>query len=279
VKLGTTDKERLYTLAGSCFYLCADFIGNVYFGDQGSNQILKWSSSSGVIEPIDAQVSSPLGVAADRSGNVYFSDLGTGQVKKWSPVTRASTAVASGYISAVAVDQSGNIYLQPDTILKLVNAFVDVAAWTENALAGSDQLAPILPLPQYMTNAFSPTSSEPWLTVTGTTNGIVSFRFEANTTGAARTAYINVLGQNVPVTQGTNASPVLSNARLLPNGEFQFSFTHAGSAPFTVLSTTNLATPFNEWSVVGTATNLGHGALGFAAATGSASRFFRVRSE
>src|SRR5208337_4417372 len=46
---------------------------------------------------------------------------------------------------------------------------------------------------------FAPVSDSPWLTISGVTNGVVSFAFAAATTN--RTAHITLLGQLIAVTQ------------------------------------------------------------------------------
>jgi hypothetical protein len=127
---------------------------------------------------------------------------------------------------------------------------------------------------------FAPTSDQPWLTITGVTNGIVSFSFTANS-GSARTANISLLGQTIPITQGViGTPPSLTGIQMLRNGVLQFDFTNNPSGSFTVLSTTNLALPMSVWTVVGTASNTAPGQFQFTSqpTTNDSQRFYGVRS-
>lgn len=67
--------------------------------------------------------------------------------------------------------------------------------------AGSDQLPPVLPAG----TTFTAMSDSSWLTVTGQSDGVVSFSFTA--TSVPRTAHITVLGQSITVSQESQASP------------------------------------------------------------------------
>ncbi len=109
----------------------------------------------------------------------------------------------------------------------------------------------VLPATDNLLAPFAPTSDQPWLTITGITNGVVSFSFTANT-GPSRTAHITLLGQTIPVTQPVIATPpTLTGLQMLGNGVVHFAFTNNPSASFTVLSTTNLSLPLSNWTVVG----------------------------
>ena len=74
--------------------------------------------------------------------------------------------------------------------------------------------------------------------------------------------------------------PLLTNARLLPNGAVQFDFTNANTtATFSVLSSTNLLTPTNLWTLLGPATNISPGFLRFTDSHATNQlRFYKVRS-
>jgi hypothetical protein len=109
---------------------------------------------------------------------------------------------------------------------------------------------------------------------------VVSFAFTANA-GSTRTAHITLLGQIIPITQEViGTPPILTGAQMLSGGVLQFSFTNNPSAAFTVLSTTNLALPLNQWAVVGAATNTSSGVFQFTSAptTNNAQSFYCVRS-
>ncbi len=75
-------------------------------------------------------------------------------------------------------------------------------------------------------------------------------------------------------------SPVqLSGMTVGPNGGFQFSFSNAPGALFTVLATTNVALSLSNWEVVGGVTEISPGLFQFTdpQATNHAQRFYRVR--
>ena len=111
----------------------------------------------------------------------------------------------------VAVDSAGNIYIADtgnNAIKELPRAFVDSTAKWEGAAAGSDVLPVVLPARANLLGAFTPSSDEAWLTIAGITNGVVSFAFGANNTGANRTANVIVLGQPIFITQ-SGAPPTI----------------------------------------------------------------------
>ena len=87
------------------------------------------------------------------------------------------------------MDGAGNVYIADsgnNAIKELPRAFVDPTAKVGSRRAGSDVLPVVLPATANLLAPFAPTSDQPWLTITGITNGVVSFAFTANT--AAPTA-------------------------------------------------------------------------------------------
>jgi hypothetical protein len=80
-------------------------------------------------------------------------------------------------------------------------------------------------------------------------------------------------GANVSV-----VAPTLVNPIMLPNGNFQFTFTNSPAASLTVLGSSDLTTPLTNWTVVGPAieTSLGH--YQFTDATSAIAQFYVVRS-
>jgi DNA-binding beta-propeller fold protein YncE len=187
--------------------VAVDSVGNVYIADSGNNAIKEWNvANSNVTTLVSSGLNMPTGVAVDGSGNAYIADQNDGSIKKWTAVSNTvTTLVFSGwsyYPHAVAVDGAGNIYITgTSTILELPHAFVDSTAKAETPFAGSDTLPVVLPTTANLTGSFAPVSNSPWLTITGITNGVVSFAFTANTSVSVRTANITLLGQTIPVTQ------------------------------------------------------------------------------
>ena len=187
--------------------VAVDGIGNVYIADSGNNAIKEWNvANSNVTTLVSSGLNLPTGVAVDGSGNAYIADQNDGAIKKWTAASNAvTTLVFSGwtyYPHDVAVDGAGNIYITgTSTILELPHAFVDSTAKSETPFAGSDTLPVVLPATANLTGPFAPVSDSAWLTITGITNGVVSFAFTANTSESIRTANITLLGQTIPVTQ------------------------------------------------------------------------------
>ena len=74
--------------------------------------------------------------------------------------------------------------------------------------------------------------------------------------------------------------PQLSNAVMLTNGGFRFTYTNVAAANFTVLCTTNIALPLSNWTPLGSPTEIAPGQYQFAdsASATNAARYYRVRS-
>ena len=132
----------------------------------------------------------------------------------------------------------------------------------------------------FLAGPFAPTSNQVWLTITGVTNGVVSFTFTTNATHVTRTAHLTVLGQSIAMTQAGAEAPTLTSPTWLPGGNLPFSFTGTPRASYTVLFSTNLALPLSGWMVVGTATEggLGQFQLTGTPAPGTPGGFYRLRS-
>jgi hypothetical protein len=196
------------------------------------------------------------------------------------PVTTLASALNG--IVGVAVDGAGNIYIADtgnSTIWELPHAFVDPTPRLENGTAGSDSLPAVLPVTANLLPPFAPVTDQPWLTITGITNGVVGFSFTANP-GPGRTAHIFLLGQSIPVTQVFLGPPqILTPLPTQTNGVFQLAFGDTQSSSFTVLSTTNLLLPVTNWSVVGTASNIAPNLFQFTDTQATNSqRYYRVVS-
>jgi sugar lactone lactonase YvrE len=291
IKKWTADNSMVTTLVSSgLFYargVAVDMADNVYIADTGNGAIKKWTAAnSNVTTLVPSGLYFPEGVAVDGLGNVYIANTSDGTIKKWTAANgNVTTLVTSGlfYPFGVAVDGTGNVYIadtDDNAIKELPNAFVDPTARLESGVAGSDALPVVLPATENLLPPFAPTSDQSWLTITGITNGVVSFSFTANT-GPARTANITLLGQTIPITQGViGTPPTLTGAQMLGNGVVQFVFSNTPGASFTVLSTTNLSLPLSNWTVAGTASNTAPDVFQFTSppTTNDAQRFYSVRS-
>jgi sugar lactone lactonase YvrE len=261
--------------------VAVDAAGNVYIADSGNNAIKEWiAANSNMITLASTGPSNPNGIAVDGAGNVYWGD---GALKEWNAASGSVMMLEpeSSSVPFVAVDSTANIYcLDTGGIVELPYAFVDPTPRLEGMAAGSDVLPQVLPMTENLLPPFAPTNDQSWLTITGITNDVVSFSFTANT-GPARTANITLLGQTIPITQGTiGTPPTLIGVPNSGNGAVQFSFTNTPSAAFTVLSTTNLSLPLSQWTVAGAATNSGSGLFQFTSppVTNNAQLYYVVRS-
>jgi sugar lactone lactonase YvrE len=267
--------------------VAVDGAGNVYFTDGGNSALRKWSVASNTVSTlVSSGLNNPRGLALDQAGNIYIAGYFDLAVDEWSVAPGSlKKLVSSGLLlpAGVAVDGAGNVYIADTShgaIKELPHAFVDAAVKTESAAAGTDVLGPVLPVTANMSGALSPTSDQPWLTIGTIANGVVSFSFAANS-GSSRTAHITFFGVSVTVNQaGTATPPLLTGARMLSNGAFQFSFTNNPGGSFTVITTTNVSLPLSQWTVAGVATNVAGGTFQFTSgpATNGPRRFYSVRS-
>jgi streptogramin lyase len=291
IKKWTRASAAVTTLVSSGLWdpseLALDCAGNIYIADFSNNAIKEWMPANNtVIILVSSGLSGPNSVAVDGSGNVYIADSAHNAVKKWTAANRTvSTLTQSGLAApnSVAVDAADNVYIADTShgmIKERQTAFVDPTGKLEGLAAGSDVLPPVLPATANLRNPFTPTSDQSWLTITGATNGVVSFTFAANA-GPARTAHIILLGQSIAITQGlVGTPPALTSVQVLTNGTIQFSFTNNPSASFTVLSSTNLLLPLANWKVVGSATNVASDMFLFTSqpTTNDQQRYYTVRS-
>jgi streptogramin lyase len=266
-----------------------DGAGNVYFSSSSgaNNTIMKWTASnSNVTTLVSSDLFNPEGVAVDGSGNVYFADTSNNAIKKWIAASNVVTTLASAgmdYPNGVAVDGEDNVYisdLDNDTIKEVPHAFVEPTNKVETAFAGSDTLPVVLPITANLTGPFAPASDSSWLTITGNTNGVVSFAFTANISGSSRTANITLLGHTNQITQATLTPLILTDITILSNGTFHFVFTNNQLPSFTVLTATNLLLPMTNWTVLGIPTSNGSGQYQFTdpTATNGSQRFYRISS-
>ena len=190
--------------------------GNVYFTDQTTNTVKKYSrvSKPGTITVISTGLTSPYGLSVDGYGNIYVADQGS-PIKKWNAATNTlTTLVPAGVGYGTAVDGAGNVYATPggNSVIKLTSAFVSIPP-IESGAGGTDSLI-VLPASTPLTGVFAPTSSQTWLTITSAANGTIGFSLAPNETGAARNALIVVLGQSIAVTQSAGTEMLANPGRL-----------------------------------------------------------------
>jgi hypothetical protein len=268
--------------------LAVDAAGNVYIADTVNNAVKKWSAANNKLTTlISSGLNFPEGVAVDGSGNVYIADAGNHVVKQWSAVNNTVTIFENQtqYPECVAVDGKGNVYFgdtlgHNSTILEIPNAFVNSAPRLESAAGGYDSLPPVEPPTENLLPPFAPSSDVSWLTITGITNGVVSFSIATNF-GSPRIGFITVMGQTVPIVQVSSGSPLdLICVPIGGTGSFQLAFGGTQNGSFTVLSTTNVFLPSKNWSAIGTASNIGPNLFEFTDPNPATNfqRYYRVRS-
>ena len=266
-----------------------DSVGDVFFTPGGIGQgVYVWRASSNSVSQAVSSVGGLEGVALDSLGDIYATDYAGGLIQEFnlagSTITRAS---GLNRPTAVAVNGAGDIFIADSgngAIKELPRAFVDSTPRFETAPDGSDALPAALTQTVSLTGIFQPTSDQSWLSITGITNGVVSFAFTANNTATNRIAHIDLLGQSVLVTQFAAIMPVtLTGAMTLPDGHFQFSFTNNSpgtNLTFTVLSTTNVTAPLTNWTVVGTASSIAPNLFQFTdPQPASSQRYYSVLSQ
>jgi DNA-binding beta-propeller fold protein YncE len=231
IKEWTVANSNVTTLVSSGlsypFGVAVDTAGNVYIADTGNNAIKEWQvANSTVTTLVSSGLTGPQGVAVDGAGNVYIADTGDGMIKEWTAANGNLATLVSSNLSAsppnypsgpggIAVDGTGNVYIADtvhSTIKDLPHAFVDPTPKWESLTAGNDALPVMLPATGNLLAQFAPSSDQSWLTITGITNGVVSFSFTA--TSSNRVAHFLLLGQSIPVAQGPPMFSLGSTARL-----------------------------------------------------------------
>jgi hypothetical protein len=264
-----------------------DGAGNVYIPISSHNEIQKWAAADSNVTTLAAELGNPQGVAVDGASTVYIADTGNNVIKQLkAAITTNLTMLVSSNLNGpqgVAVDGARNVYIGDsgnNAIKELPYVFVDPTARFESGAAGNDSLPVVLPATANLSGPFTPTNDQPWLAITGVSNGVVSFSFTGNTSGSNRTAHITLLGQTIAVTQSYIVPPILTGWKTLANGAFQFGFSNSQTAAFTVLSTTNLSLPLTNWTVLGAPSNIAAGMFQFTTQpiTNEPLRFYAVRS-
>jgi len=136
--------------------------------------------------------------AANQSGSAISTNLAF-SFDTNPGATRTGTLTIAGQI--LTITQAGSSYVA--TTDNGAPAFVDPTTKVETMAAGSDALPVVLPATSNLTGPNAPISDSAWLTITGITNGIVSFAFSANTM-ALRTGHISLLAHQPPPRRGND---------------------------------------------------------------------------
>jgi len=197
--------------------LATDAAGNLCAVDAGSGTVTKWTASTAVVTTISAftGLSAAQGIAVDAAGDIYVADTGNNRIQKWDGATSSvTTLVATGLSSptGLALDTQGNLFaINSGASSSTVDAFqpwadVPTALIGQLSAAGTDTLPAVIPASQPLYGAFVPTSNQPWLRVTNTTDGAVRYAFDAAPSAQARTGQLTILGRQVTVSQAAGLS-------------------------------------------------------------------------
>jgi uncharacterized protein (TIGR03437 family) len=133
---GPATLARLKNPAG----LAVDLAGNLYIADSGNKRVR--IVTKGVINTVNATVSTPVGLAIDYSNNLYVADAGTGLFSRiTNPASTSPVATAwPQNCRDVAVDYSGNVLLANGNIAYLFNgSSITTLAGGHDFLFGGDQ--------------------------------------------------------------------------------------------------------------------------------------------
>ena len=261
--------------------VAVDVAGNVYIADTYNNAIKKWTAANNTVTTLaNSGLNLPMGLAVDGAGNVYAADRNNNAVKKWTVTSNSvTTLIATGLNlpNSVAVDGAGHVYVV-DTfnqiIKELPRAFVDQAPRTVGNAAGSNTLSPVLPTTVNLLAPFTPTSNQPWLTINGSSAGVVNFSVTANS-GGSRSATVTVLGRPVLVTQTLVVTGPLLSAARTPAG-LVLTFAANPGQLYQIQSATNATGP---WTTNTTLTGPLSGILNYTnTISPSGNRFFRTRT-
>ena len=195
--------------------LAIDTQGNIYIADSGSSCINEWAAGAGLTRLLCSGLTNPQGVAVDGQGNVYVANTGANQIAEWNAAAQQVTMLVTSGLNGpqgVAVDGLGNVYIADtnnDAVKELTRAWVSLGATSanESASGGTDSVGvQVLPAG----TPLNATSDQTWLTITGTTNGSITFSFQANEASSSRSANISILGQQIAVTQSADVASTIA---------------------------------------------------------------------
>lgn len=195
----------------------------------------------------------PHGIAVDGGGDVLIADTFNDAVRRWQALDGQFTDAVNGDTDldspyGVAVDADRNVYIADtshNAIKEKVRAFVDASpVWLAGA-SGTGALTPVLPATVNLAGLFAPKSDQSWLTITGVTNGVVSYSYTAASIGSV--AHVTFLGQTVTVTRvlseiavlGTNGATIASGETSSAAKGTDFGFVGRGFAMTNTLTMTN----------------------------------------
>jgi len=144
-------------------------------------------------------------LTVDGSGNIYQGHVSS-EISEWVAATQTQTTPVTGldHQTSTAMDGAGNLYIAEEfsqMVSERPRAFINASTQMEPAAGGGDSLPPVVPATANLTGPLAPMSDSVWLTITGVTNGVVSYTCAPNPLNAPRTAHISLLGQSVTVSQ------------------------------------------------------------------------------
>ena len=292
IKEWTAANSNVTTLVSSGLVdpcgVAVDGAGNVYIADTGNSAIKEWTAAnSNVTTLVSSGLTYPYGVAVDGAGNVYIADT-------WQ---QRDQEVDGGqqhrdHIGVLGIDLSlwrgggrrGQCLYrrhrqQRDQRTAVCLRGPDRPSWKSLA-AGNDALPVVLPATENLLAPFAPASDQSWLTITGITNGVVSFSFTANTGLKPHGPYRLPRPNHCHHPDRSRHAAESSPARNTGQWRFPVFFHQHSGRVLTVLSTTNLSLPLSNWTVAGTPTNNGSGLFQFTApmSTNAPQLYYRVSS-
>jgi len=219
---------------------------------KGDGTVVAWGDNSSGQTNVPAGLSNVVGIAAGGFHNLALKSDGT--VAAWGNDGNGQTNVPTGLsnVVSVAAGEYFSVALKSDGT---------VVAWGNNSLGQTN-------VPGGLVSAINVVRS---VASTGIPNHVQLSYTEANVFDAIITVTRTLV--LIPI------APLLTGSTLLPDGTFQLSFNNEPLGTFSVWSSTNVTTPLTNWSLLGTATNVGGGVFQFTDAQATnAQQFYRVTS-